>query len=699
MKKYLCVFFILFLRIFFFGFSLSQNSEKPQVVKVDSNLFAVVGPGGNGNAAFLITEEGVAVIDTGESPEMGRQFLALIQGKTDKPIRYIFLTHYHGDHTLGLQSFPETAIVIGHKNLYRNMKKILLDDMKDYPEYIENLQKKVEEMRKQGSSKLGEEEERLKSNMDSYERLKDVRIILPDLTFENKLVIRLGEEMIEIYHPGSTHTSGSSVVYFPGRKTIHMGDMLFAGSHSYIDGRAAADTRNWISFLRQVQDWDVEKIIPGHGPLGGKDDLEKEIMYLKDLRKEVAAAIQKGMTLEEAKKAVRMESYKDYKWPEMLPLIIEAVYQELLTEREQTEKKSFHAGQSLVIQSAHLNESRDIFVHLPDGYETSDKRYPVLYVLDAEDVFDYAVGAVDFLSISRMPEMIVVGIPNTNRERDLWVNLEPDGGYTKFIGFLENELIPHIDKNFRTHPYRVFYGFCSGAGTVLWILFTHPEMFEAYIASGTGFDQTWSGIAQQAFKERPDLKKSFFAVTEGTTMRADGVRMLRQLLEESAPSGLSWECEIMDGEEHGPVLARGLFSGLRFVFRGWKLPEDVAAGGPDAIKKYYDQLSRDYGFETGIPEQSVLSAGSSLFWRGKRKEAIEVFEFMTEEYPNSPDAFEMLGLAYEEENQLEHAKKAYEAAVQKARENSDRRLPRFEEYLANIRKKMKGSDLESLYHR
>jgi len=168
--------------------------------------------------------------------------------------------------------------------------------------------------------------------------------------------------------------------------------------------------------------------------------------------------------------------------------------------------------------------------------------------------------------------------------------------------------------------------------------------------------------------------------------------MLRRLLEESALSGLSWECVIMEGEEQGPVLARGLFAGLRFIFRGWKLPVEIAAGGPDAIKKYYERLSRDYGFETGIPEQSVLSAGSSLFWQGKRKEAIEVFQFMIEEYPTSPDAFEILGLAYEEENQLEQAKKAYETAVKLARENSDRRLPRFEEYLANIKKKMKDGE-------
>ncbi len=103
----------------------------------------------------------------------------------------------------------------------------------------------------------------------------------------------------------------------------------------------------------------------------------------------------------------------------------------------------------------------------------------------------------------------------------------------------------------------------------------------------------------------------------------------------------------------------------------------------DAIKEYYEQLIRDHGFKTGIPEQSALSVGSLLFWQGNGKEAIEVFQFITEEYPNSPDAFEILDLAYEEKNQLRQAKKPYESAFQKAKEIAYRRLPRFEEYLAN----------------
>ncbi len=105
-------------------------------------------------------------------------------------------------------------------------------------------------------------------------------------------------------------------------------------------------------------------------------------------------------------------------------------------------------------------------------------------------------------------------------------------------------------------------------------------------------------------------------------------------------------------------------------------------------------LSKDYGFDTGVPELPVLGAGVSLIWQGRAKEAIDILRFMTEAYPNSPDAFEALGVAYEEDQQLERAKEAYESAIRNAKKNADRRLPMYEEYLVNIKMRMEGGESE-----
>ena len=329
------IFFVLLLSLSSLSTAPSARpaSEEGSLVEVAPGLFAITEAGDNGNVAFLVTDEGVIVVDSGETPAAGRMILSRIRLKTDKPVQYIILTHYHGDHTWGLESFPESAVVIGQENLLRNMREITAEEMKGYPAFIEGLRKNIEKLKKEGSPDLKKEEERLAANLREYEPVKDARIVFPGITFDTKLTIHLGGQSVEVIYPGATHTSGSSVVLFPNQKSIHMGDMLFVGSHPYIDGRAGSNTANWLRFLKEVQGWDVEKVIPGHGPLSGKDAIQKQALYLEDLRKEVGAAIAKGLPLEETQKAVTMEAYKDLKWSNLLDPNICAVYYELTAEK------------------------------------------------------------------------------------------------------------------------------------------------------------------------------------------------------------------------------------------------------------------------------------------------------------------------------------------------------------------------------
>jgi len=306
-----------------------QPAEEGSLVEVAPHLFAIVEAGGNGNVAFLVTDEGVLLVDSGESPAAGRLILSRIRLKTDKPLRYVILTHYHGDHTWGLESCPETAIVIGHQNLLRNMRQLTVEDIQGYPGRLEKIRKEIEGLRKEGSPDVTREEERLAAGLREYELLKGLRLVFPEVTFESKIAIHLGGQVIEVLHPGPTHTSGSSIVLFPKQKAVHMGDMLFVGSHPYIDGSAGSDTANWVRFLKEVRGWDVEKVIPGHGPIAGKGALDDQALYLEELRRQVAAAIAKNLSLEEAQKAVTMEAYKDVKWADLLPLNVKAVYGEM----------------------------------------------------------------------------------------------------------------------------------------------------------------------------------------------------------------------------------------------------------------------------------------------------------------------------------------------------------------------------------
>src|SRR6185437_5822956 len=133
------------------------------------------------------------------------------------------------------------------------------------------------------------------------------------------------------------------------------------------------------------------------------------------------------------------------------------------------------AERTLQIQSTILKEIRSVTISKPDGYDRGTDRYPVLYVLDGEWNFEYTAAIVHFLSENEFtPEMIVVGINsggNAHRTRDLTPRSQSEidnrfspgnGGADAFLSFLVHELLPYIDRNHRTRPYRIVVGHSFG---------------------------------------------------------------------------------------------------------------------------------------------------------------------------------------------------------------------------------------------
>ena len=305
-----------------------------KAVPVAGGLYLMEGMEG-GNVAFLVTDEGVLVVDSGTSPEQGKLVMEAIAAKTDKPVKYLVLTHYHGDHTFGLQAFPASTVIIGQQNTAANMRKLnepRLRGMmeKQMPEMVAAQKLKVEQLRKKKGKDLKKEEERLKTLESEFAELQGLRFVYPAITYESEAGHLPGRaETIEVIYPGPAHTNGNSLVDFPGLKVVHMGDLFFNGLLPYIGAEAGADTANWIAKLKEVSGWDVEKFIPGHGPLADKEGLLRLAAYLGDLRQAVQTAIAAGQTLEQAKKMAPLPAWKVLKWQEMFPRNVEAVYNEL----------------------------------------------------------------------------------------------------------------------------------------------------------------------------------------------------------------------------------------------------------------------------------------------------------------------------------------------------------------------------------
>lgn len=201
------------------------------------------------NAGIVIGRDGVLVVDTLISAKEGERFLADIRKVTDKPIKYVVNTHAHLDHAFGNCVFARLgATVISHTADRKLLERVGADTLKN----IGNFGLKPEDM-------------------------AGTEIVLPTLSFSDRMQIDLGDETVELIRVAPSHTEGSVVVYIPSKKLLFSGDILFTDFHPFL---ADGDISGWTRTIDALLTMDVERIIPGHGPLSGKNDLKEMKAYL-----------------------------------------------------------------------------------------------------------------------------------------------------------------------------------------------------------------------------------------------------------------------------------------------------------------------------------------------------------------------------------------------------------------------------------
>ena len=179
-------------------------------------------------------------------------------------------------------------------------------------------------------------------------------------------------------------------------------------------------------------------------------------------------------------------------------------------------------GETRELHSAVLGERREIIVGLPAGYEGGDETYPVVYLLDGPSHFHHTTGTARFLARNgRMPEVIVVAIPNTDRTRDLSPPIHSDasparssaGGADSFLEFISAELRPFVDEHYRTRPYAILIGHSLGGLFANHALVHRPEVFDAYISISPSLwwdEQRLVAQADSAFDHAGDLVGDFY---------------------------------------------------------------------------------------------------------------------------------------------------------------------------------------------
>ncbi|MBZ5534599.1 MAG: MBL fold metallo-hydrolase [Acidobacteriia bacterium] len=291
-------------------------SQYFSIEKVAEGVYAAIGkPGVFSNGAFIVTEDGVIVVDTHLRPSWARDLISEIKKTTPQPIRYVINTHWHNDHTQGgqayVESFPKNVEFISQHSTRDDILHLAIPSVKqsletDVPETIQRLQGALNTGKSPDGSALTEEGRvQIQAQLDSQkaylEELKTMTIVVPNMTFDRSLILHKYDKEVRILYLGLGHTRGDIVVFLPREKVLISGDLLTGGPPFMRD----AFPSKWATTLEQVGKLDFTKVIPGHGPVeDGKDHLQAEVRYLGDLVTAVTEQVKKGASLEDTQKAV-----------------------------------------------------------------------------------------------------------------------------------------------------------------------------------------------------------------------------------------------------------------------------------------------------------------------------------------------------------------------------------------------------------
>ena len=348
---------------------------------------------------------------------------------------------------------------------------------------------------------------------------------------------------------------------------------------------------------------------------------------------------------------------------------------------------------TLRLKSDVLGEERVILVRTPQGYENGSQRYPVIYLTDGDAHILHTASSIEFLSRNgRMSELIVVGIPNTDRMRDLspthistagatgGPQFPTSGGGDKFLKFIETELIPDIEKRYRTHPYRILAGHSLGGLFVVHAMITRPELFNAFIAVSPALqwdNQIVVKRAEDAFKAKKDWKTTlYFSLGREPGPIEDAFHQFKQVLTKQQNKGLDWEAQEITDEDHGSVVLRSHYHALRKIYSDWQIPRDPETGQVAVVDlkgadDHYKKLSEKFGFTMAVPENLINQIGYQLLFADRPEDAIVAFKANVERYPDSANVYDSLAEAYERGGRVDLAAPLYEKAYQNGQKIKD----------------------------
>jgi thiol-disulfide isomerase/thioredoxin/pimeloyl-ACP methyl ester carboxylesterase len=302
------------------------------------------------------------------------------------------------------------------------------------------------------------------------------------------------------------------------------------------------------------------------------------------------------------------------------------------------------SGETLRLHSARLGEERKVQVYLPPSYGLSAKRYPVIYTLDGAGTAPIAASAVQFMtgyaSIPQMPEALVIGVINTNRNRDMPIPQSyGNGGEANFLAFLTDELIPLIDQRYRTQPLRILLGHSQGGLFATYALSARPSAFQWYLA----MDAPLAGFPEI----KPLIEQAKAQITKNSNYHGRFVSIENlygwkkewaAFVEKAPKAFYGAQVELKD-ETHESMAFKGIYEGLKRLFLDYApnlIRDNKSVFTLAQFDAKYKAMSEAYGYQIDIPEQLLLTAATHDVAMQYGAEALELIKRAASLYGDSP---------------------------------------------------------------
>lgn len=339
----------------------------------------------------------------------------------------------------------------------------------------------------------------------------------------------------------------------------------------------------------------------------------------------------------------------------------------------QTKGTPINIGTNYTINSKILNQDREIQIYLPEDYDSSNEKCPVIYVFDSQKYFLNAIAYQKNIRFQEQtPGFIVVGIKTKDSERRKLYNSES----SKFSNYLEKELLPYIDNTYRTLPSeRVFFGWQRAAAFGVEVLASKPNLFKGYFIASPTFltAKRISDVGTLLDKNTFSDNYLYFTLGKVEAWSLDSTNNLAELLKKKANNNLRWKYDLFENENHYSTTIVTMNKGLKSFFqdyapiRFYSLEEFNKKGGITALKKLFKNRGERYK----ISKEVHSDTKRYLFLLAVRENNFVVFTELDKEFPSflasfsRDNMFERFGQFYVQHKEYKKAIHYYQKGLQK----------------------------------